>query len=212
MYDKLYKLTSGVIASLGALCIISGLAMPNIIKFDNSHVEKLNVLQQHVANIKSNEIKLKNIEIEVNNNLSVDIKDYLDNPQDIEESVIRRLKLDTSNVNINTPGSYTYTITYNKKIYNGSVIIKPKQLPVVDSITLNTLSIELGKTLPNDISFYVKENLSDEIKNAIKLDISNINTNKAGVYLYSISYNGKFYTSTATVYEPQNISIEKRED
>lgn len=209
MYDKIHKLASGVFAILGILCISSGLLMPHIIKFDNTHVEKLVVNQHHVAYIKSNEIKLKNIEITIGDSLSTDIKDYLEKPEDIDNFILERLKLDISNVNINSTGTYQYTITYNKKIYNGSVTIKDKPLPNVDVITLNTLSIELGKTLPSDITFYVKENLSDEVKKAIRLDISNINVNKAGIYLYSISYNGKFYTSTATVYEPQNISIEK---
>lgn len=188
---------------LGCLCICSGIAMPKIINFETNDVVKLSVTQKKVSKCKSNEIKLKEISIEVEQPLSANTKDYLTTPDDIDEGIINRLKLDTSNVNVNNVGSYTYTITYNKKIYNGTVNITPKPLPNVESMTLNKLSIELGKDLPKDVKSYLVEALSDEVVNAIRLDTSNVNTQKPGSYLYSISYNGKLYTSTVTVYEPQ---------
>ena len=106
-------------------------------------------------------------------------------------------------VNINEEGNYTYSITYNKKIYNGSITITPKPLPNVDSITLNALSLEVGSTLPTNIETYVQEKLAPEVLAAIKLDISNVNPTIPGRYLYSISYNKMLYTSTITIYEPQ---------
>jgi len=39
---------------------------------------------------------------------------------------------------------------------------------------------------------------------AIRLDTSNVDILKPGSYLYSVSYNGKLYTSTVTVYEPKS--------
>ena len=152
-----------------------------------------------------NEIKIKDINIEVGSTLSTNTADYLLNPEDIDESIINRLNLDISNVNNNSVGSYTYTITYNKKIYNGSVIVNEKPLPNVDSITLNSLSIEVNKELPKDINVYIKESLPIEVTSAIRLDISNVKTDIPGNYLYSISYNGKLYTNTITIYEPQII-------
>ena len=38
---------------------------------------------------------------------------------------------------------------------------------------------------------------------AVRLDISNVDVTKPGRYLYSISYNGKLYTNTITIYEPK---------
>ena len=148
---------------------------------------------------------MNNLNIEVGSTLSTNTADYLLNPEDIDESIINRLNLDISNVNNNSVGSYTYTITYNKKIYNGSVIVNEKPLPNVDSITLNSLSIEVNKELPKDINVYIKESLPIEVTSAIRLDISNVKTDIPGNYLYSISYNGKLYTNTITIYEPQII-------
>ena len=207
MNEKLNKLVSGTFAILGVMCISSGLIMPNM-KFENGNVSKLEVKQQKVAECKSNEIKLKNIEIEMNNTLSSNVSDYLENPNDIENSILKILKLDISNVNVNSVGDYTYTITFNKKIYNGSVKVKDKPLPVVEVMTLNQLSFEINSNLPTDISAYVKETLPDEVKAAVKLDLTNVNPYKAGRYLYSVSYNGKFYTSSITIYEPKSGEIE----
>ena len=124
MNDKLNHLIVGTFTVLGTLCISSGLIMPNLVKFEKTNVGKLEVNQLRISDFKNNEIKLKDIKIEIGNTLSLDIKDYLTNPNDIEDSVIRRLKLDISNVNANEVGNYNYTITYNKKIYNGTVIVK----------------------------------------------------------------------------------------
>lgn len=204
--DNLNKLISGTLASLGILCIVSGMAMPNLVKFENNNVGKLEVNQKQVTNAKTNEIKLRDINIEVGSTLSTNTADYLLNPGDIDESIINRLNLDISNVNNNSVGSYTYTITYNKKIYNGLVIVNEKPLPNVDSITLNSLSVEVNKELPKDINVYIKENLPVEVTSAIRLDISNVKTDTPGNYLYSISYNGKLYTNTITIYEPQIVT------
>ena len=216
MDDKTNRFVIGTFTILGALCITSGLIMPNMIKFEESNVGKLQVNQVRISDFKNNEIKLKDVELEVNNTLSVDVRDYLANPEDIDDIVIKRLKLDTSNVNINEIGSYNFTITYNKKIYNGTVNIKAKPLPNIDTMTLKSLSYEINSTLSNDVSLYIQEALSDEVKAAIKLDLSNVDITKAGVYLYSISYNGKFYTNTITIYEPKanktlntNTKVEK---
>lgn len=211
MINNLRNFTVLSFTFLGCLCISCGIAMPKIINFETNDVVKLSVSQKKVSKCKSNEIKLKDISIEVEQPLSANTKDYLITPDDIDESIIKNLKLDTSNINVNSVGSYTYTITYNKKIYNGTANIIPKPLPTVDSMTLNELSIELGKDLPKDIRSYIVESLSDEVVNAIRLDVSSVNTQKQGSYLYSISYNGKLYTSTVTVYEPQLRNEDKIE-
>ena len=70
-------------------------------------------------------------------------------------------------------------------------------------MTLKSLSYEINTQLPNDVSLYIQEAVSEEVKAGIKLDLSNVDITTAGVYLYSVSYNGKFYTNTITIYEPK---------
>lgn len=210
MTNNLRNFVVGTFSFLGVLCITSGVSMPYLAKAtEKSSVTKLSVTQRKVTNAKSNEIKLKDVKIEVNQLLSLNTADYLANPDDIEDSIVRRLKLDTSNVNTNQVGNYSFTITYNKKIYNGTVMVINKPLPQVSTMTLNSLSFEVGSNLPVDVSSYIKEQLSDEVKAAIILDTSNVDTNKPGSYLYSVSYNGKLYTNTITIYEPKSgVSID----
>ncbi len=203
MTNQLKKMVVGTLSSLGCLCIISGILMPNIVKFESNSIVKLEVTQKQVTNAKNNEIRLQDIQLEIGNILSTNSHDYLKNPRDIEESIISKLKLDTSSVNINEVGNYTYTITYNKKIYNGTVSIIPKALPNVDNITLYNLSFEVGTELPKNITDYIKENLPQEVLSAIRLDISNVDPSTPGNYLYSISYNGKLYTNKITIFEPK---------
>ncbi len=204
MTNNLRNFVVGTFSFLGVLCITSGVSMPYLAKAtEKSSVTKLSVTQRKVTNAKSNEIKLKDVKIEVNQLLSLNTADYLANPDDIEDSIVKRLKLDTSNVNTNQVGNYSFTITYNKKIYNGTVMVINKPLPQVSTMTLNSLSFEVGSNLPVDVSSYIKEQLSDEVKAAIILDTSNVDTNKPGSYLYSVSYNGKLYTNTITIYEPK---------
>lgn len=204
MTNNLRNFVVGTFSFLGVLCITSGVSMPYLAKAtEKSSVTKLSVTQRKVTNAKSNEIKLKDVKIEVNQLLSLNTADYLANPGDIEDSIVKRLKLDTSNVNTNQVGNYSFTITYNKKIYNGTIMVVNKPLPQVSTMTLNSLSFEVGSSLPVDVSSYIKEQLSDEVKAAIILDTSNVDTNKPGSYLYSVSYNGKLYTNTITIYEPK---------
>lgn len=208
MKHNLNQTVAGTFAFLGVLCIASGALMPSMVK-DNAadvtnKITKLNVTQKRVTKLKTNEIKVKDIELELNGSLSTNVKDYLKNPTNIEDSIIKKLKLDTSNVNVTDIGKYTYTITYNKKVYTGNVIVKDKNSDKqVETLTLNTLEYEVGKELPKDIAAYVKETLTDEIKAKLKLDLSKVDTTKPGSYQYSISWNGKLFTNNITIYEPK---------
>ena len=208
MKHNLNQTVAATFAFLGVLCITSGVAMTNMNNNNatdvTNKITKLNVTQKRVAKIKTNEIVVKDIELEVNESLSTNVKDYLKNPNDIENSIIKNLKLDTSNVNITEEGKYTYTITYNKKVYKGNIIVKNKQSSnQVETLTLNELSYEVGTELPKDISSYIKETLTDEIKANIKLDISKVDVTKPGNYQYSINWNSKTFTSNITIYEPK---------
>lgn len=191
----------GVTAAWGLIFIGSGISM----SFMNTPITKttkeLKITQKRVANMKSNEILLKPMEQEINQPISINVKDYLENANDIDNKIINELQLDTSMVNVNQAGDYTYTITYKKKTFNGTFTIKEKPLPDM-VLTLKTLNLEVGSALSTDIQNYITETLTDEVKQNIKLDLTNVNTAQAGNYQYTVTYNGRLYTGTITIYEP----------
>lgn len=205
MKENLEQIVALTFATLGVMCISSGIAMTKMTPTIDvtSKVTQLNVTQKRVKEIKNNEIIPKNITLEINSSLSTNIKDYLKNPNDIDTSIIKSLKLDTSNVNTNEEGKYTYKIKYKKKTYNGTIEIKDKEEKQVENLTLDTPSYEVGTQLSKDISTYIKETLTDEQKAQIKLELSKVDVSKPGNYQYYVNYNGKIYTSTITIYEPK---------
>lgn len=201
------RFLSLTIAGCGTLLIGSGLIMTNttpetVIK----HNYSVAVTEQKVAQAKTNEIKLKAMELEINNPMSLDIKDYIENVDQIETSVLKALKLDTSLVNINQAGTYTYTISYKKKKYNGTFTIKEKELPKVD-LTLKNLSLEKGAALSTNVSTYIVEELTDEVRNNIILNLRDVNTAQPGEYQYTVTYNNRLYTGKIWIYEKQTTVI-----
>ena len=166
----------------------------------------VSVTEHKVAQAKTNEIKLKQMELEINNPMSLNIKDYLENAEQIEPSVLKSLKLDTSLVNINQAGTYTYTIKYKKKKYNGVFIIKEKELPKVE-LTLKNLSLEKGAALSTNVSAYIVEELSEEVRNNITINLKEVNTAQPGEYQYTVTYDNKIYTGKIWIYEKQPTII-----
>ena len=205
--NKQSKIIAGTIAIWGIILIGSGVTMTLTEKPKPESKIKLKVTQKRISSSKSNEIKLKDIQSQINEPISVNVKDYLENPEDIEEKIIKTLKLDTAMININEAGTYTYTITYKKKKFNGTYVIKEKELPNI-TITLKEINLEIGSTLPTDIQSYINETLTDEVKQNITLDLSNINTTQSGSYQYKVTYNSKLYIGTITIYEPKIIKNE----
>ena len=188
---------------LGIICIASGIMY---LSLEENNVEKkiLVVVEKKQINPETDiEIKLKNLTVEVNTPLSVKIIDYLDSA--VSNEVLANLKLDTSSVNVTQPGTYNYTVTYKKKKYNGIIIVKEKQVTnnTLQSITLKTLKYNIGTPLSTDISNYVIEPLTEELKSTMIIDLSNVNVNKAGSYQYTIKYNNSIYTGTITITESQ---------
>ncbi len=188
---------------LGVLCITSGIMYSSLQESNIEEKVLVVVEQKQISKEKEVDIKLKNFTIEVNTPLSVKIIDYLDSA--VNDEVLARLKLDTSTVNVTEPGTYNYTITYKKKKYNGIIIVKAKETNpnTLQSITLKSVNINIGTALSTDISNYVIEPLTDEIKSTMFLDLSNVNVNKAGSYQYTIKYNNSIYTGTITITETQ---------
>lgn len=189
--DKEKIILSTVMGISGIFLIGSGVAMNKSIKPIINTKYSLKVTEKKIAQAqaKSNEIKLKDITIEVNNPISVDVKDYLDNINDISEETLKALKLDTSLVNINQAGTYQYSVTYKKKKYIANIIINEKQLPNV-TFTLKTLTLTAGDALSTNPRSYINETISDEVLNHIILDLSEVNNQTQGNYNYYITYNG----------------------
>lgn len=200
--DKEKRLISITLAIWGILLITSGLIMSSTNKTVIKKKYDLNITQKKVAEVKTNEIRVKDITIEINTPLSVDIKDYLANVDSLSNSIIKALKLDTSMVNINQAGTYTYTISFKKKKYNGNIIVKEKQLPKVD-IVLKNVRQEKNTAISTDLSTYISNTLTDDIKNHITLDLSKVVNTQAGSYQYTVTYNGNLYTGIVEIYEPQ---------
>lgn len=201
------RILSITIACCGLLMIGSGLTMT--VAGDRTTVKKtysLDITEAKVAQAQTNEIKLKDMELEINNPLSMDVKDYLENANEIEPSVLKALKLDTSMVNINQAGSYNYTVSYKKKKYNGTFVIKAKELPKVE-IKLKNLSLEKGSALSTNISTYVVGDLSEEVQNNIVLNLKDVNTQQPGEYQYTVTYDNKLYTGKIWIYEKQTTII-----
>ena len=78
----------GVTAAWGLIFIGSGISM----SFMNTPITKttkeLKITQKRVANMKSNEILLKPMEQEINQPISMNVKDYLENANDIDNKII----------------------------------------------------------------------------------------------------------------------------
>lgn len=200
--NKETRIISLALASWGIVLTGSGLVMNSMIKPAPVAKNDLEITHKRVAEVKSNEIKLKDIELEINEPLSVNVKDYLENVDNIDSETLKALKLDTSMVKISEPGTYTYTITYKKKKYNGTLVVKEKELPNVD-LTVNNLTLTIGSPLSTDKQIYIKETLTDEMKEAIIVDLTKVDTTKVGSYEYTVIYNNISYTGHIEVIEPQ---------
>jgi len=212
MTNKEKNILSITLAVWGVIMLGSGLIMNTNVK--DPIINKkftLNINTQQVTQAKTNELKLKEITIEVNNPISVNVKDYLEDVQTIDESVIKALKLDTSMVNINEAGTYTYTITFKKKKYNGTIIVKEKELPKVD-IVLKNIRHEKNTPISTDLATYISTPLTEEVKNHIILDLSKVINTQAGIYQYTVTYNGNLYTGKIEIYEPKTTIITPNTD
>lgn len=202
MNKNVRMITVATFAALGVMCISTGIAYNN-----QKPVTKKTVLvvvqKKQVSSKKEEIITLKDIKVEVNTPLSVKVLDYLDGT--VTDEVLANLKLDTSTVNVTQPGVYQYKITYNKKVFTGNITVIEKQVTTntIQTITLKALNIKVGTILTNDVSNYIIENVTPEEKALMTLDITQVNSNVAATYQYSIAYNNSVYTSTITVTEDQ---------
>ena len=156
------------------------------------------------------EIKLKDFEIEINSPLSVNPKDYLANQEEIEDDVIKALKLDTALVNTTQPGKYEYTITYKKKKYVGNIIVKEKELPNVQ-FTLKEIKIKKGEVLSGNKRDFINEEITDEVYDNMKLNINPDYSNNPGEYTYTIIYKNVTYKGKIIVEDIEEKIVAEEE-
>ena len=210
---KQNRILSIFLATSGVFLIGSGLIM-NTQKKEVVYTKyKVTVSMKNDNGIqeKIEEIKLKDIEIEINNPLSVDIKDYLVNSDEINDSTLKALRLDTSLVNINQAGSYKYTIYYNKKKYIGNIKVKEKELPNF-TLTLKTIKVETKHIISGDPKVFIEGEIPDEVYKNLKLDTSKVDTQNQGDYTYYITYNGVTYQGKVEVRDPSPIKQTEQEE
>lgn len=196
------KILTVVIAVWGVFLVISGITMNLNKKTVNKVNYRLDVSNKKIASAQAKKIEiiLKDVEVEINNPISVNVKDYLKDGDKIDEKIIKQLELDTSLVNISQAGSYKYTITYNKKKYQGTIKVKEKELPDM-KFTLKTIPLYVGESIPTDKRLYINETISDEVYNSIVLDISQVNNSVQNDYKYYIIYKNTKYEGTVSVRE-----------
>ena len=192
------------IAVWGVILLGSGLVLNAQDRTITKTVYSLNVSQKRVAQQRTNEIKLKEIEIEVNTPLSTDVKDYLEDIENLDESIFDYLRLDTSTVKISEPGEYTYTITYRKKKYNGTIKVKEKELPNV-VLQLKEVHLSVGDPIPTDLTAYISTPLTDEMKAHITLDISQVKNSEQCECTYTVIYNKATYIGKVKVENPKPV-------
>lgn len=196
------------LAFSGLLSTTSGIILNNIELKPMSSKVNVEVVERRVAKIKSNVPILKDITVEVGQPISVDVKEYISNLDNISMSALREFKLDTSLVNLNQAGKYNYIIEYRGKKYNGNVIVNGKDVQNVITLQIKNLSVKRNSSLPTTVSDYLETTLTEEELQNVKLDISKVNTKIAADYQYTITYNNMLYTGTITVYEEQpNVAI-----
>lgn len=200
---KQIRTLSITLATFGVLLIISSLIMNAQVKPIIETKYTVNVSSKRIeqAQAKTNEIKLKKIEVEINNPISVDIKDYLEDVDKISDETLKALKLDTSLVNINEAGNYQYTIKYKKKKYLGTIVVKEKELPNV-TITLKTIKLKTKEALSSNPRTFIEGDIPDEVYNNLTLDISKVDTQNQGDYTYLITYKGVTYQGKVEVRDP----------
>jgi len=190
----------------GLLSTTSGIILNSMDIKPTKNKINVKVEEKQVSRIKTNIPVLKDIEVEVNEPISVDVKEYITNLDDIDTSVLREFKLDTSLVNLTQAGNYTYTISYDNKKYNGNIIVKEKAIQIVN-LQIKNIKFKLNEEIPTDPRKYITTELTDEMIEKIKLDTTKVNNKVAGDYQYTITYENQLYTGIVNIYEEQPAPV-----
>lgn len=198
------QILSVTIACFGIFMTTSGIIMNKTDKPIIKTNYKLDVtIEKTATQAKKVEIKLKDIELDINTPLSVDVKDYIENIDQISSDVLNKLHLDTSLVKVTEAGNYKYSITYGKKKYLGNIKIKEKE--IIKTITAKTITIKAGNALPGDIKEYIEEVLTEEEYKEINLNLDEAKSkiNIPGEYTYYITYKNSRYDGKIIIENPE---------
>ena len=109
-----------------------------------------------------------------------------------------------------------YLFSFNSIIIIPTFIIKERELPKVE-LTLKNLSLEKGAALSTNVSAYIVEELSEEVRNNIIINLKDVNTAQPGEYQYTVTYDNalsKFSPEVISFVASNDIgrSEEKQED
>ena len=206
---KEIQVLSIVVAIWGAFLLISGVSMSLNKKVVTKTKYSLDVSTKEVSQVqaKKNEIILKNLEIEEGTPISTNVKDYLENVDQVGDALLKQLQegLDTSAVNINQPGTYMYIINYKKKRYQGSVKVSAKEIPKI-TITLKAKKLPTTGSLSRNIKDYVYENekITEDVYKNMILDLEEVAAHMGipGKYKYKVIYNDTTYYGDFDIVEP----------
>ena len=206
--SKELQILSIIIAIWGLFFITSGAMMSQEKKTIVKKTYSIDVSTKQISQVqqKKNEVLLKDITIEAGNPISSNVRDYLENPEQISDTMSKGL--DTSAVNVNQAGTYSYTITYKKKTYQAKVIVNEKILPKV-TITLREKNMPTPGTISRNVRDYIYETVPDEVVKNMILDLKEViaHQNIPGKYKYSIIYNDTTYYGDFIIREPVEVSV-----
>lgn len=209
--SKEIQILSVIIAAWGFFFVVTGSVMSQDIKTVTKKVYNIDVTTKKISQVqaKKNEVILKDITITEGTPISSNIRDYLENPDQITDEMLELLAqgLDTSSVNVNQPGTYTYRIIYKKKTYEAKVTVNAKELPKIQ-ITLKEKIMPTTGTISRNIRDYINEEISDEVYNNMILDLREVIAHQKipGKYKYCIIYNDVTYYGDFIIMEPVETS------
>jgi len=205
------QILSVIIAIWGLFFVTSGTIMSQDKKTVVKKTYSIDVSTKQISQVqaKKNEVILKDLTIEEGTPISTNVKDYLENPEQISDTMLAQLSkgLDTSSVNINQAGTYSYTINYKKKAYQAKIIVTAKILPKV-TITLREKNMPTTGTISRNVRDYIYESIPDEAAKNMILDLKEViaHQNIPGKYKYSIIYNDTTYYGDFIIREPVEVS------
>ena len=91
-------------------------------------------------------ISIKSFTIKKGTTLSTNPADYITDPSPLIDEVKALLKFNFSEVDINKPGTYQYTVTYNNSIYTANITVTEDQENNILSTGDNNTKTEENKT------------------------------------------------------------------
>lgn len=91
-------------------------------------------------------ISIKSFTIKKGTTLSTNPTDYITEPSPLPDEVKALLKFNFSEVDINKPGTYQYTVTYNNSIYTANITVTEDQENNILSTGDNNAKVDEDKT------------------------------------------------------------------